>query len=140
MAIDDERGTMKKHITVVGAVIVRDGLIYCARRGLGGALPGMWEFPGGKVEKDESFAEALIREIDEELGCEISVLEPLETTTHEYVFAVITLATFLCELVAGEPQSNEHVEERWLPVEALDTLEWAPADIPAVEKLRAAGV
>lgn len=131
---------MKKRITVVGAVIVRNGLIYCARRGPTGALPGMWEFPGGKVEPDESFEEALAREIDEELGCEISVLQPVETTTHEYDFAVITLATFLCELVDGEPQSNEHAEERWLPVEALDTLEWAPADIPAVEKLRAAGV
>lgn len=131
---------MKKHITVVGAVIVRDGLIYCARRGLSGALPGMWEFPGGKVEKDESFEVALVREIDEELGCEISVIEPLETTTHEYDFAVITLATFMCELVTGEPESNEHAEERWLSVDALKTLEWAPADIPAVEKLRAYGV
>lgn len=127
---------MKKHITVVGAVIVRDGLIYCARRGLGGALPGMWEFPGGKVEEDESFADALIREIDEELGCEISVLEPLETTTHEYDFAVITLATFMCELVSGEPQSNEHAEEGWLPVTGLDALEWAPADIPAVASVK----
>lgn len=131
---------MKKHITVVGAVIVRDGLIYCARRGLSGALPGMWEFPGGKVEPDESFQEALVREIDEELGCEVSVLQPVETTTHEYDFAVITLATFLCELVAGEPRSNEHAEERWLAVDQLGTLAWAPADIPAVEKLRAIGV
>lgn len=139
MANDDERGTLKKHITVVGAVIVRDGLVYCARRGLSGALPGMWEFPGGKVEQDESFHEALVREIDEELGCEVSVLEPLETTTHEYDFAVITLATFICELVAGDPQSNEHAEERWLPIASLDTLEWAPADVPAVKKLLNAG-
>lgn len=131
---------MKKHITVVGAVIVRDGLIYCARRGLAGALPGMWEFPGGKVEKDESFADALAREIDEELGCEISVDEALETTVHEYDFAVITLATFLCTLIAREPRSNEHAEERWLPADQLDILDWAPADIPAVEKLRAIGV
>ena len=140
MVNDGERGFMKKHITVVGAVIVRDGLIYCARRGLTGALPGMWEFPGGKVEKDESFAEALVREIDEELSCEISVREPLETTTHEYDFAVVRLATFLCEIVAGEPRSNEHAEEQWLPVDELDTLEWAPADIPAVQKLRDIGV
>jgi len=131
---------MKKHITVVGAVIVRDGLIYCARRGPGGALPGMWEFPGGKVEKEESFAEALVREIDEELECEISVIKALETTTHEYDFAVITLATFICELIDGEPRSNEHDEERWLAVDRLEALDWAPADIPAVEKLRVNGV
>ncbi|MER3390581.1 MAG: (deoxy)nucleoside triphosphate pyrophosphohydrolase [Microcella sp.] len=137
---EGERGVMKKHITVVGAVIVRDGLIYCARRGPGGALPGMWEFPGGKVEKKESFAEALVREINEELECEISVIEALETTTHEYDFAIVTLATFICKLIAGEPRSNEHAEERWLPADQLDILDWAPADIPAVEKLRAIGV
>lgn len=131
---------MKKHFTVVGAVIVRDGLVYCARRGLDGTLPGLWEFPGGKVEADESFEQALIREIDEELGCAISIVNPVETTTHEYDFAVITLATYLCELVSGEPQSNEHAEETWLPIEELQTLEWAPADIPAVNTLRARGV
>jgi len=130
---------MKKHITVVGAVITRDDLVYCARRSLIGTLPGMWGFPGGKVDKNESFEQALVREIDEELGCKIVVLEPLETTTYEYEFAVITLATFLCELVAGEPRSNEHVEEEWLPLEKLGSLEWAPADIPAVTKLQATG-
>ncbi|MBR21260.1 MAG: 8-oxo-dGTP diphosphatase MutT [Leifsonia sp.] len=131
---------MKKHFTVVGAVIVRDELVYCARRGLDGTLPGLWEFPGGKVEAGESFEQALVREIDEELGCDISIIEPVETTTHEYDFAVITLATYLCELVSGEPQSNEHAEETWLPLGELQTLEWAPADIPALETLRARGV
>lgn len=131
---------MKKHITVVGAVIVRDDLIYCARRGPQGALAGMWEFPGGKVESGESFADALAREIREELECSITVGKPFETTTHEYEFAVVTLATFLCELASGEPRSNEHVEEIWLPVSELSTLDWAPADVPAVEKLRASNV
>ena len=131
---------MKNHITVVGAVIVRDGLIYCARRGPAGALPGMWEFPGGKVETGESFEGALVREIGEELDCTVTVLEPLETTTHEYDFAIVTLATFLCELAAGEPRSNEHAEEAWLPMSELETLDWAPADIPAVEKLRSISV
>lgn len=128
---------MKKHITVVGAVIVRGGLIYCARRGANGALAGMWEFPGGKVEPDESFEDALIREIGEELGCTITVGSALETTTYEYDFAVVTLATFLCTLTSGEPRSNEHSEEIWLPASELDALTWAPADVPAVEKLRA---
>jgi 8-oxo-dGTP diphosphatase len=128
---------MKKHITVVGAVIVRDGLIYCARRGENGALPGMWEFPGGKVEADESFEVALVREIDEELGCVIAVDAPLETTTHEYDFAVVTLLTFVCSLLSGEPRSNEHSEEAWLAARDLNTLTWAPADIPAVARMQA---
>lgn len=127
---------MKKQITVVGAVIIRDGLVYCARRGMQAALPGMWEFPGGKVEAGESLGAALVREIGEELDCTVSVIQPLETTTHEYDFAIITLATFICELTAGEPRSNEHAEEVWLPINELETLDWAPADIPAVEKLR----
>lgn len=131
---------MKKQITVVGAVIIRDGLVYCARRGMQAALPGMWEFPGGKVEAGESFDAALIREIDEELDCTVTVLKPLETTTHEYDFAIVTLATFICELTAGEPRSNEHAEEMWLPISELETLDWAPADIPAVEKLRGMSV
>lgn len=131
---------MKKQITVVGAVIVRDGLVYCARRGAQRALPGMWEFPGGKVEAGESFENALVREIGEELGCTVTVLGPLETTTHEYEFAIVTLATFLCDLAAGEPRSNEHAEEVWLPTGQLNLLDWAPADIPAVEKLRGMSV
>ena len=129
---DDESELMKKHFTVVGAVIVRDELVYCARRGLNGTLPGLWEFPGGKVEAGESFEQALVREIDEELGCDISIIEPVETTTHEYDFAVITLATYLCELVSGEPRSNEHAEETWLPMGELQKLDWAPADIGQV--------
>lgn len=131
---------MKKQITVVGAVIIRDGLVYCAQRGAHAALPGMWEFPGGKVEAGESFEGALVREIGEELDCTVTVLEPLETTTHEYDFAIVTLATFLCELAAGEPRSNEHADEVWLPISELETLNWAPADIPAVDKLRGIGV
>lgn len=122
-----------KQISVVGAVIVRNGEILCARRGPEGQLPGMWEFPGGKVEGDESPREALIREIDEELGCEIVVGDEVTTTTHPYDFATIVLTTFLCELISGVPTLTEHAEVRWLPPSRLSELEWAPADVPAVD-------
>ena len=122
-----------REIAVVGAVIVKDGRILCARRGREGALAGMWEFPGGKVETDETPRGALIREIDEELGCEIAVGEEVTTTAYPYDFATIVLTTFWCELISGTPRLTEHEEVRWLPRESLLDLEWAPADIPAVD-------
>ena len=123
---------MKKQINVVGAVILRDDLVLCVQRGPHGSLPGMWEFPGGKVEPDETPRDALIREIDEELRCRIRVGAEITTTSHEYDFAVVNLTTFYCELVEGTPELVEHADETWLPAHQLARLEWAPADIPAV--------
>ena len=125
-----------KQIDVVGAVINQDGRILCAQRGPGGSLGGMWEFPGGKIENGESPRDALIREIDEELHCEIAVGDKVTTTRHEYDFGVVTLTTFWCALVAGTPKLTEHAEVRWLSPGELDQLEWAPADVPAVEIIR----
>ena len=97
---------MKRHLDVVGAVIIQDGKILCAQRGPEGNLPYKWEFPGGKVEADESPREALQREIDEELLCVVRVGEQVASTTHDYDFATITLTTFYCELLKGEPQNH----------------------------------
>src|SRR5699024_10592023 len=128
---------VKRRINVVGAVLVRDGKILAARRGADMALPGMWEFPGGKIEDGETHQQALARELAEELLCEAEVGEHVETTTHEYDFGVVTLSTYLCTLVSGEPQVTEHAEIRWLAPDELDDVVWAPADIPAVRRLRA---
>lgn len=124
---------MKKIIRVVGAVIVRDESILCAQRSAAGQLPWLWEFPGGKIESGESPQEALVREIYEELRCDISVGEMVTTTTHEYEFAIIELQTYFCVLNQGNPLSHEHENLIWLTPQALTSLEWAPADIPAVE-------
>lgn len=125
-------GTLKKQLNVVGAVILRDGAVLCAQRGASGALPGLWEFPGGKIESGESPRGALKREIAEELHCRVIVGDEVTTTTHEYEFAIVTLTTFYCELVEGEPELSEHQSVVWLHPAELRTLVWAPADIPAL--------
>lgn len=127
-----------RQIAVVGAVIVRDGRVMAAQRGGTGPLAGLWEFPGGKVEAGEDAREALAREIAEELSCVVEVGDEVTTTVHQYDFAEITLTTFFCVLLAGEPQLNEHTATQWLDPEDLDSLEWAAADIPAVVHVKVA--
>lgn len=126
---------MKPPVKVVGAVILDSGRVLTAQRGLGKALAGLWEFPGGKVEPGESPTDALTREIVEELGCRITVGEHVATTTYEYEFGTIELATYYATLMSGTPVASEHSELRWVPFDDLHSLEWAPADLPAVETI-----
>ena len=119
-------------IEVVGAVIVRDGLVLCAQRGPDGSLSGKWEFPGGKVEHGESGRLALEREIDEELRCVVAVGDEIATTQHDDGRVVVVLTTFWCRIVSGTPQLTEHTALRWVAPGELGGLDWAPADVPAV--------
>jgi 8-oxo-dGTP diphosphatase len=129
---------VSRQIEVVGAVVVRDGLVLCAQRGPDGELPSHWEFPGGKVEPGETPQHALRREIHEELGCTVVVGDQVACTAYAYDFGTVTLTTFWCELVSGEPELTEHAELRWVEPAALAALHWAPADVPAVEAVRRA--
>ena len=125
-------------IEVVGAVLWRDGRILAAQRGAGRHLAGLWEFPGGKVEPGETHEAALVREIREELGCEIRVLGRIDSSRHRYEFGAVALTTFHAELLAGEPRSAEHAQLRWLRPDELAALPWAEADLPAVRALASA--
>lgn len=122
-------------IRVVGAAIMRDGTVLCAQRGSTKSLAGYWEFPGGKIEVHETPQQALQREIEEELRCEITVGHELCTTRYAYDFGTIELTTFLCHLTEGEPHLTEHREVRWLSPNHLHELDWAPADREAVRLL-----
>jgi 8-oxo-dGTP diphosphatase len=126
---------MTKQISVVGAVVIRHGKVLCAQRGPGGALPGLWEFPGGKVEPGETARQALEREIREELHCDIEVGEEVTTTNHDYDFGRVSLTTFYSRLISGDVRLTEHSDLRWLEPSRLTELDWAPADQPAVERI-----
>jgi len=124
---------MSKLIDVTGAVIIRDGAVFAAQRGPGKALAGMWEFPGGKIEPGETPEESLARELKEELLVDAIVGDHVTTTEYEYDFGTVRLSTYLCVLSPdAEPTLTEHADSRWIPLAELQELEWAPADIPAV--------
>lgn len=128
---------IKKTVHVVGAIIENEkGEILCALRGPDMALPNYWEFPGGKIENGESKEEALSREIQEELGCVIEVFNRVDDTTYEYEQVIVRLETFMAKIVSGEPKASEHAEIKWVSRKELSSLNWAPADIPAIDKLR----
>lgn len=120
---------------VVAAAILRGGTVLGARMGAGSRLAGLLEFPGRKVERDEEPRAALAREIREELGCSVDVAEEVVSTTYKYDFGTIDLTTYFATMQAGEPRAHEHAELLWLPATTLRSLRWAPADIPAVERV-----
>ena len=106
------------------------------RRRPEGAMGGLWEFPGGKVEPGETPQEALARELREELMIEARVGEFLTATVHDVGATIIELSTYECEFVAGSLVLTEHAESRWVNIAELADLDWAPADIPTVKLLQ----
>ena len=127
---------MKKIIKVVGAIIENDNSeILCALRSKDMSMPKLWEFPGGKIESGESIPDAIIREIKEELNCDIKFISIFNDNTHEYDNTIVNLITVKCKLVKGTPTANEHAKLLWMPIDYLESLTWAPADIPAVVQL-----
>lgn len=127
---------MKKIINVVAAAIIKEDKIFCAQRPEGKSLAGYWEFPGGKLEIGESPEEALIREIKEEFDADIEIIDYVNEASYDYDFGTVIMKTFRAKLLSDKLELLEHQDSKWLTSEELNTLEWAPVDIPAVEILR----
>jgi mutator protein MutT len=112
---------------VVAAVIEQDHRFLVTRRQAGVHLEGMWEFPGGKIDPNETHAAALRREIREELDADVSVGELVLATTHAYSDATVTLYFYRCTLV-GNPRPLLGQEMRWVDRQELGALGFPPAD------------
>ena len=122
--------TFSPPIPVVCALIEKDGKLLIAQRPLDKHLAFKWEFPGGKMERHESPEEALVREIREELSCDIRILRPLPPLVHDYREKCVRLIPFLACLADQDalPLPKEHGAIRWLPPNDLKELDLAEAD------------
>lgn len=120
------------HIHVTCAIIERDGLVLAARRSAVMSMPLKWEFPGGKINPGETLQECLCRELLEETGVCVIILEALSSHTHHYPDFTVTLYPFVCAIDSGEIVLHEHAAIAWLPPERLQELDWAGADLPVI--------
>ena len=128
-----------KKIDVVGAIIVRNNELLATQRGYGD-FAGWWEFPGGKVEENETPEEALVREIEEELNTTIEVGKYLCTAEYDYPKFHLSMRCYVCSLLDSEFELLEHQAARWLTAEHIDDVKWLPADVQVVDAIKEAGV
>lgn len=126
----------KKVIEVSAALIFHGGRLLITQRHAKSHLGGLWEFPGGKRETDETFEECLVREIREELGVEISVGKLFEEIYHDYPEKSVHLKFFLCRLVSGEPQPIDCAAVKWIDKAGLVVHEFPAADAQLLQKLK----
>lgn len=124
-----------KQIHVVAAIIKADNKIFATQRGYG-EFQGMWEFPGGKIEANESKEAALIREIKEELDVDIQVDDWITRLEYDYPSFHLSMDCFFASIISGEMVLKEHMAAKWLGGDELDSVEWLPADIILIEQLK----
>ncbi|MGN0100133.1 (deoxy)nucleoside triphosphate pyrophosphohydrolase [Dietzia sp. CH92] len=131
-----DKGAPLPRIEVVAAVFVRGGEVLACRRAPGKSAPGKWEFPGGKIDDNETPEAALVREVREELGISVSVGALVDRTVTPVGDLDIDLACYLVTSAEAPARSSDHDELRWLPRHSLASLDWAAPDLPAVAVLQ----
>ena len=128
-------GDNMKTIRVVAAIIIDDGKVFATQRGYGD-FKGGWEFPGGKIDVGETPEEALVREIKEELDTVVEVNELLDTVEYDYPNFHLSMDCFICKIKSGDLVLKEHEAAAWLTKDELKSVEWLPADITLIDKIR----
>lgn len=131
---ETERKRMKT-IRVVAAIIIEKEKVFATQRGYGEFKDG-WEFPGGKIELGEIPEAAIVREIKEELDTEIEVVKLLDTVEYDYPQFHLSMDCFICKIKSGDLVLKEHEAAKWLTKENLDSVDWLPADLSLIEKIR----
>jgi 8-oxo-dGTP diphosphatase len=126
-------------IVVAAAIIQQEDMILLARRKPGSPLGGLWEFPGGKKELGEALEDCLRREVQEELGVEISDPQPFHALRHQYPDKEVELYFYTCSIIQGVPQALECAEIVWVHKHELIFYEFPPADIPVLYKIIQSG-
>jgi 8-oxo-dGTP diphosphatase len=120
-------------LEVTCAIIERNNKVLVAQRSDTMSLPLKWEFPGGKIERNENAESCLLREIAEELSIQIEIIQRLSDSVHAYSESkIIKLIPFVCKLIGGELILTEHAQYLWLDKSELTNLDWADADIPVL--------
>lgn len=130
-----ETGKERKRIEVVAAIIQNENEIFATQRGYGEFKDG-WEFPGGKIEDGETPQQALVREIREELDTEIEVGKLVDVVEYDYPQFHLTMHCFLCTIKSGDLVLKEHEAAMWLTKGNLNSVNWLPADLGLIEKLK----
>ena len=127
-----------KTIEVVAGIINYKNKILCVQRDYNkySYISQKYEFPGGKIEHDETHSEALRREIIEELSMEIDVVNHFMTVKHNYPDFRLIMHSYVCTCEIEKPTLNEHISYKWSSLNNIDSFDWAEADIPIVEKLK----
>lgn len=123
-----------KTIDVVAAIIMKDGEVFATQRGYGD-YKDWWEFPGGKIELDETPEEALVREIREELHAEIEVGRLVDIVEYDYPKFHMVMRCYICRLISDEIELVEHEAARWLGKDDVWSVKWLPSDIEVIEDL-----
>ena len=124
-----------KTIRVAAAIMIEQGKVFATQRGYGEFKDG-WEFPGGKIEPEETPEDAIVREIKEELDTEVQVVKLLDTVEYDYPKFHLSMDCFICSVVSGDLVLKEHEAAKWLTKDTLDSVDWLPADLGLIEKIR----
>jgi mutator protein MutT len=125
----------KPHINVTAGLIFKQGEILIAKRPSGYHLAGLWEFPGGKQEPDETLEECLEREIMEELDIEVKADRLFRTVIHEYEKKIVSLHVFECTHLRGDPKGLDGQEIKWVKPSELRQYKFPPPDLEVIELL-----